>query len=90
LAVHAWRQLTLLVSELKAFPPSNPQVETRIFTAFVVMIENYRSGLAWKLFMSNAEIKPALDGIGIQPDLGVKVPRVNKPQNSVTENSQPA
>jgi exo beta-1,2-glucooligosaccharide sophorohydrolase (non-reducing end) len=35
----------------------------------VVMIENYRSGLAWKLFMSNAEIKPALDRIGFQPDL---------------------
>jgi exo beta-1,2-glucooligosaccharide sophorohydrolase (non-reducing end) len=35
----------------------------------VVMIENYRSGLIWKLFMSNAEIKPALDGIGFHPDL---------------------
>jgi hypothetical protein len=35
----------------------------------VVMIENYRSGLVWKLFMSNAEIKPALDRIGFQPDL---------------------
>ena len=29
-----------------------------------VMIENYRSGLIWKLFMSNPEIKPMLDGIG--------------------------
>jgi len=35
----------------------------------VVMIENYRSGLIWKVFMSNAEIKPALDRIGFQPDL---------------------
>jgi hypothetical protein len=35
----------------------------------VVMIENYRSGLIWNLFMSNAEIKPALDRIGFQPDL---------------------
>ena len=35
----------------------------------VVMIENYRSGLIWKLFMSNPEIKPALDRIGFQPDL---------------------
>jgi hypothetical protein len=26
----------------------------------VVMIENYPSGLIWKLFMSNAEIEPAL------------------------------
>jgi hypothetical protein len=30
----------------------------------VVMIENYRTGLIWKLFMSNAEIKPMLDRIG--------------------------
>ena len=29
-----------------------------------VMIENYRSGLIWKLFMSNPEIKPVLVGIG--------------------------
>jgi exo beta-1,2-glucooligosaccharide sophorohydrolase (non-reducing end) len=29
----------------------------------VVMIENYRSGLIWKLFMSNPEIKPMLDRI---------------------------
>ena len=35
----------------------------------VVMIENYRSGLIWKLFMSNPEIKPTLDQIGFQPDL---------------------
>jgi hypothetical protein len=35
----------------------------------VVMIENYRSGLIWKQFMSNPEIKPALDRIGFQPDL---------------------
>jgi hypothetical protein len=35
----------------------------------VVMIENYRSGLLWNLFMSNAEIKPALDRIGFQADL---------------------
>jgi hypothetical protein len=35
----------------------------------VVMIENYRSGLVWKQFMSNPEINPALDRIGFQPDL---------------------
>ncbi len=29
-----------------------------------VMIENYRSGLIWRLFMSNPEIKPMLDRIG--------------------------
>lgn len=34
----------------------------------VVMVENYRSGLIWKLFMSNPEIKPGLDKIGFQPD----------------------
>jgi len=32
------------------------------------MIENYRTGLIWKLFMSNAEIKPMLEKIGFQPD----------------------
>jgi hypothetical protein len=34
----------------------------------VVMVENYRSGLVWKLFMSNPEVKPMLDKIGFQPD----------------------
>jgi hypothetical protein len=34
----------------------------------VVMVENYRSGLIWKLFMSNPEIQPMLDRIGFQPD----------------------
>jgi len=29
-----------------------------------VMVENYRTGLIWKLFMSNSEIKPMLDAIG--------------------------
>lgn len=32
------------------------------------MIENYRSGLIWKLFMSNSEVKPALDRIGFRQD----------------------
>jgi hypothetical protein len=30
----------------------------------VVMIENHRTGLLWKLFMANPEIAPALDAIG--------------------------
>jgi hypothetical protein len=34
----------------------------------VAMIENYRTGLLWKLFMSNPEIQPALDRIGFKPD----------------------
>jgi hypothetical protein len=34
----------------------------------VVMIENYRSGLIWKLFMSNTEIQPMLDKIGFRKD----------------------
>jgi hypothetical protein len=34
----------------------------------VVMIENYRSGLLWKLFMSNPEIQPMLDKIGFRKD----------------------
>ncbi|HEY6767260.1 MAG TPA: glucoamylase family protein [Candidatus Sulfotelmatobacter sp.] len=33
-----------------------------------VMIENYRSELIWKLFMSNPEIKPMLDRIGFARD----------------------
>ncbi len=34
----------------------------------VAMIENYRSGLLWNLFMQNPEIQPALDAIGFVPD----------------------
>lgn len=34
----------------------------------VVMIENYRSGLFWELFMANPEIQPALDAIGFTAD----------------------
>jgi len=33
-----------------------------------VMVENYRTGLIWKLFMSNPEIQPMLDRIGFTPD----------------------
>jgi exo beta-1,2-glucooligosaccharide sophorohydrolase (non-reducing end) len=33
-----------------------------------VMVENYRSGLLWKLFMSNPEIQPALKRIGFVPN----------------------
>jgi hypothetical protein len=34
----------------------------------VVMIENWRTGLIWKLFMSNPEIGPALKKIGFHKD----------------------
>jgi hypothetical protein len=34
----------------------------------VVMIENYRTGLIWKTFMKNPEIKQALERIGFKPD----------------------
>mgnify|MGYP001340322218 FL=1 len=30
----------------------------------VVMIENWRTGLPWRLFMANPEIAPALERIG--------------------------
>lgn len=33
-----------------------------------VMIENHRTGLIWKHFMANPEIRPALDAIGFRPD----------------------
>ena len=32
------------------------------------MIENYRSGLLWNLFMANPEIQPMLNAIGFVPD----------------------
>ena len=38
----------------------------------VVMVENYRSGLIWKLFMSNPEIQPMLTKIGFEPDSASK------------------
>jgi hypothetical protein len=34
----------------------------------VVMVENHRTGLIWKMFMSNPEIQPMLDKIGFQHD----------------------
>jgi exo beta-1,2-glucooligosaccharide sophorohydrolase (non-reducing end) len=43
----------------------------------VVMIENYRTGLVWKNFMANPEIRPALKNIGFRPD--AQEPR--KPSN---------
>ena len=33
-----------------------------------VMIEDYRSGLIWKCFMANPEIKPMMNRIGLKPD----------------------
>jgi len=33
-----------------------------------VMTENYRTGLIWKMFMSNPEIQPMLEKIGFQKD----------------------
>ena len=35
-----------------------------------VMAENHRSGLIWRLFMSNPEIRPALEAIGFKADRG--------------------
>jgi hypothetical protein len=34
----------------------------------VVMVENYRTGLVWKMFMKNAEIAPMLGKIGFEKD----------------------
>ena len=34
----------------------------------VVMVENYRTGLIWKLFMSNPEIQPMLTKVGFVAD----------------------
>lgn len=35
-----------------------------------VMAENHRTGMIWRLFMSNPEIRPALEAIGFQADRG--------------------
>ena len=35
----------------------------------VCMVENYRTGLLWDLFMQNPEIGPALDSIGFEEDI---------------------
>jgi hypothetical protein len=35
-----------------------------------VMAENHRSGMIWRLFMSNPEIRPALEAIGFKADRG--------------------
>ena len=35
----------------------------------VVMIENYRTGLVWKSFMANSEVRAALEGIGFRRDV---------------------
>jgi hypothetical protein len=35
----------------------------------VVMIENYRSGLVWKMFMANEEIGEMLEKVGFEEDL---------------------
>jgi exo beta-1,2-glucooligosaccharide sophorohydrolase (non-reducing end) len=35
-------------------------------TPITVMIENYRTGLLWRLFMSNPEMKPMLERIGFE------------------------
>lgn len=39
-----------------------------------VMIENYRTGLIWKLFMSNSEIQPMLQKTGFKPDTAEQKP----------------
>ena len=47
----------------------------------ICMIENYRTGLLWKNFMLNPEIKPALDAIGFVSDstsTGLFTPSVAK------------
>jgi len=34
----------------------------------VVMVENYRTGLVWKMFMANSEIQTMLGKVGFEPD----------------------
>lgn len=55
-----------------AFNPSQDWVANSYLAIdqgpIIVMIENYRSGLLWDLFMANPEIAPALSTIGFAPD----------------------
>jgi hypothetical protein len=41
------------------------------YCVHTVMVENYRTGLIWKLFMSNPEIRPMLNRIGFKTDTGI-------------------
>lgn len=43
----------------------------------IVMIENYRTGLLWDLFMANPEVQPMLDAIGFVPDSTTSVDNDN-------------
>ena len=45
----------------------------------IIMIENYRSGLFWELFMANPEIQPALDSIGFVPDSTSQITSLDLP-----------
>lgn len=56
----------------------------------IVMIENFRSGLPWNLFMSNPEIQPALDAIGFVPDATSNLVQVEASPFSFTLSPNPA
>jgi hypothetical protein len=42
--------------------------------AMICMIENHRSGLFWKLFLANPEVKVALKKAGFEPVKGKDSP----------------
>jgi hypothetical protein len=50
----------------------------------VCMIENHRTGLLWRLFMQNPEIKTALDAIGFVAD-ATSTPSVSEPISMVLQ-----
>ena len=50
----------------------------------VAMIENYRTGLFWNLFMKNPEIEPALQACGFQPDNSVLTQQLALPNALVS------
>ena len=54
-----------------------------------VMIENYRTGLVWKLFMSNPEIQPMLRKIGFKPDAPKGTTAERQGKGSKEKTSQP-
>jgi hypothetical protein len=42
------------------------EIERRGFNFFVLMVENYRSGLVWKYFMRAAEVRKAMIEAGVR------------------------
>ena len=61
------REITVAARAGGGDPSGNPRLRLAIDQApEIVMIENYRSGLLWQLFMSCPEIQAGLKKLGFQ------------------------